>query len=68
MQTGAARMAFRLEFSAEAEHDFGLNFDYLLRSCLDFGENLESALDRSALRIAELHTVAGSAMTTSCLA
>ena len=39
-------MAFLLEFSAEAEHDFGLNFDHLLRSYLGFGESLESALDR----------------------
>lgn len=51
-------MAFHLEFSAEAELDFGLIFDHLLRSDLDFGENLESALDRSALRIAELRVAA----------
>ena len=47
-------MAFRLEFSADAERDFGLIFDHLLRSYLEFGENLESALDRAEARIREI--------------
>ena len=51
-------MAFRLEFSAEAEHDFGLIFDHLLRSYLDFGESLESALDHAAARVLEVRTAA----------
>ena len=51
-------MAFRLEFSAEAEHDFGLIFDHLLRSYLDFGESLESALDHAAARVLEIRTAA----------
>ena len=51
-------MAFRLEFSAEAEHDFGLIFDHLLRSDLDFGESLESALDHAAARVLEVRTAA----------
>ncbi|MDE2814979.1 MAG: type II toxin-antitoxin system RelE/ParE family toxin [Gemmatimonadota bacterium] len=45
-------MAFRLEFSADAERDFGLIFDHLVRSYLDFGESPESALDRAEARIA----------------
>ena len=51
-------MAFRLEFSAEAEHDFGLIFDHLLRSYLDFGESLESALDHAAARVLEVRAAA----------
>ena len=51
-------MAFRLEFSAEAEHDFGLIFDHLLRSYLDFGGSLESALDHAAARVLEVRTAA----------
>ena len=47
-------MAFRLEFSAEAERDFGLIFDHLLRSYLDFGESLESALDHAESRVLEI--------------
>ncbi len=51
-------MAFRLEFSAEAERDFGLIFDHLLRSYLGFGESLESALDHAASRIVEIRAAA----------
>ena len=47
-------MAFRLEFSAETERDFGLIFDHLLRSYLDFGESLESALDHAGVRVLEI--------------
>ena len=46
-------MAFRLEFSAEAEHDFGLIFDHLLRIHLGFGESLEQALDHAGMRVVE---------------
>ena len=47
-------MDFRLEFSAEAERDFGLIFDHLLRSYLDFGESLERALDHAEARVLEI--------------
>ena len=57
-------MAFRLEFAAEAERDFGLIFDHLLRSYLDFGESLESALDRAESRIAETRVAAERILTT----
>ena len=40
-------MAYRLEFPAEAEHDFGLIFDHLLDSYLGFGESLDSALNHA---------------------
>ena len=52
-------MAFRLEFSAGAERDFGLIFDHLLRSYLDFGESPESAFDRAESRLAEIRADAG---------
>ena len=51
-------MAFRLEFSSEAERDFGLIFDHLHRSYLGFGESLESALDHAASRIVEIRAAA----------
>ena len=51
-------MAFRLEFSSEAERDFGLIFDHLLRSYLGFGESLESALDHAETRTREIRTAA----------
>ena len=51
-------MAFRLEFSAEAERDIELIFDHLLRSYLEFGESLESALDHAEARIREIRVSA----------
>ena len=54
----AARMALRLEFSVEAERDFGLIFDHLLRSYLGFGESLENAFGHAESRIAEFRAAA----------
>lgn len=51
-------MAYRLEFSVEAERDFGLIFDHLLQSYLGFGESLESAFDHAEARIFEIRTAA----------
>ena len=51
-------MAFRLEFAAEAERDFGLIFDHLLRSYLDFSEGPESALGHAESRIVEIRASA----------
>ena len=51
-------MAFRLEFPVDAERDFGLIFDHLLRSCLGFGESLDSALDSAEARIREIRASA----------
>ena len=50
-QRGAAPMRFRIEFSAEAERDFGLIYDHLFDSYLDFGESVEAALDHCEARI-----------------
>ena len=51
-------MGFRLELSAETERDFGLIFDHLLRSYLDFGESLESAVNHAETRIREIRVAA----------
>ena len=51
-------MAFRLEFSVEAERDFGLIFDHLLHSYLGFGESLESGLDHAEARVLEVRAAA----------
>ena len=51
-------MAYRLEFAAEAERDFGLIFDHLMRSYLEFGESPQSAFDRAEARIGEIRTAA----------
>ena len=51
-------MGFRLELSAEAERDFGLIFDHLLRSYLDFGESLESAVVHAETRTREIRAAA----------
>jgi len=40
-----------LEFSAEAERDFELIFDHLVASYLDFGDDIDVALERAAERI-----------------
>ncbi len=51
-------MAYRLEFSDEAERDFGLIFDHLFDSYLGFGEALEDALDHAEARILEIRAAA----------
>ena len=51
-------MAFRLEFSVEAERDFGLIFDHLLQSYLGFGDSLESAFNHAEARTLEIRAAA----------
>ena len=51
-------MAFRLEFSVEAERDFGLIFDHLLQGYLGFGESLESAFSHAEVRTLEVRAAA----------
>ena len=51
-------MTFRLEFSSEAERDFGLIFDHLTDSYLAFGESPEGALDRAEARVLEIRAAA----------
>ena len=47
-------MRFRIEFSAEAEHDFALIFDHLFESYRSFGTRVEAALEHSADRIRDI--------------
>ncbi len=47
-------MRFRIEFSAEAEHDFTKIFDLLFKSYRSFGESVEAALDHCEDRIREI--------------
>ena len=42
----------------EAERDFELIFDHLVRSYLDFGESPQSALDRAETRIGDIRAAA----------
>ncbi|MYD97959.1 MAG: type II toxin-antitoxin system RelE/ParE family toxin [Gammaproteobacteria bacterium] len=51
-------MGYELAFSAEAERDFELIFDHLLRSYMDFGEGLDSALDHAEKRVLEIRATA----------
>ena len=54
---------FRLEFSAEAERDFGLIFDHLLESYVNFGESVESAVEHAAVRVLEIRATADRLLT-----
>ena len=56
-------MAFRLEFAADAERDFELIFDHLLRGYLDFGERLDSAVDHAGRRVLEIRAAAEDILT-----
>ena len=47
-------MRFRIEFSAEAEHDFALIFDHLFESYRSFGTRVETALNHCEDRIREI--------------
>lgn len=40
-----------LEFSADADRDFELIFDHLVKSCLEFGEDKVVAFERTVERI-----------------
>ena len=51
-------MAFRLEFSVEAERDFGLIFDHFLQSYPEFDESLESAFNHAEARMLETRAAA----------
>ena len=51
-------MAFRLEFSIEAERDFGLIFDHLYESYRGLGESVEAALDLAEARVLDIRTTA----------
>jgi len=51
-------MAFRLEISAEAERDFELIFDHLLKSYTSFGESIENAVGHAEARVLEIRAAA----------
>ena len=51
-------MRFAIEFSADAERDFGLIFDHLFESYVAFGESTEEALDHAARRVMAIHKAA----------
>ena len=56
-------MAFRLEFSEQAERDFGLIFDHQLESYLSFGEGVETAIDHAEVRVLEIRETANRILT-----
>lgn len=49
---------YQVEFSSGAENDFGLIFDHLLQSYIDFGESLDRAFEHAANRIMEIRSEA----------
>ncbi len=51
-------MRFAIEFSADAERDFGLIFDHLFESYVAFGEGTEEALNHAARRIMDIRKAA----------
>lgn len=51
-------MAYRLEFSVDAERDFELIFDHLFESYRAFGEDAVAALDHAEFRIRALRVEA----------
>jgi len=51
-------MRFAIEFSADAERDFGLIFDHPFESYVGFGEGTEEALDHAARRVMDIRKVA----------
>lgn len=51
-------MRFRVEFSDASERDFGLIFDHLTASYLEFGDGREEAINRAGRRIETLRLAA----------
>ena len=47
-------MGFEVQFSADAENDFGLIFDFLVESYLAFGENVETAIEHATIRVEQI--------------
>lgn len=47
-------MAWRIEFSSDAEHDLELIFDHLVESYLGFGESVAEALSHALKRVEEI--------------
>ncbi len=51
-------MAWTVEFSQAAEHDFELIFDHLVSVHIDLGEDRSSAVDRASRRIDDIRRAA----------
>lgn len=51
-------MRFAIEFSADAERDFGLIFDHLFESYVTFGESTDDALNHAARRVMDIRKAA----------
>ena len=51
-------MRFAIEFSADAERDFGLIFDHLFESYVAFGEGTGEALNHAARRVMDIRKAA----------
>lgn len=49
---------YAIEFSVEAERDFGLILDHLFESYRSFGEPVESALEHAGQRVMEIRHAA----------
>ncbi len=58
MPTNVESMAFQLEISAEAERDYELIFDHLLKGYTSFGENIENAVEHAEARVLEIRAAA----------
>ena len=56
-------MTFRLEFSTAAEREFERIFDYLLDSCVGFGERPDEAIEHAAAQILEIRAAANRILT-----
>ena len=56
-------MAFRLEYSAQAERDFELIFDHFLESYISFGESVETAIGHAEARVLEIRATANRILT-----
>jgi plasmid stabilization system protein ParE len=51
-------MRFAIEFSADAERDFGLIFDHVFESYVALGEGTEEALNHVAQRVMDIRKAA----------
>ncbi len=47
-------MSYCVERSLDTDRDLGAIFDFLMQSCLDFGDGREDACERAAARLEEI--------------
>lgn len=48
-------MAFKIRFAAQAERDFELIFDFLVESYQEFGDDIETSMQRAEQRLDEIY-------------